>query len=58
MDHLSERIENALCYTAFAPLVRWLRRRQQAILAREQYDYRRIDSLLNQIMMVHSDLLS
>ena len=49
MNHLSERIGDALCYTAFAPVVRWLRRRHQAILAREQYDYRRIDSILNQV---------
>ncbi len=57
MNHVTERIGNALCWTALAPLVRWHRRRQQTILAREQYDFMRIDSLLNHIMLAHSDLL-
>jgi len=57
MEQLLNRIGNALCWTAFAPIIRWHRRRQQTMLVREDYDRRRIDSLLNHIMFVHSDLL-
>ena len=50
-------LENALCWTVFAPLVRARRRKLERRISRELHDKARIDSVLNEIVEQHADLL-
>jgi len=47
-----------MCWTAAAPLIHVLRRRQLQKQTQEQQDVHRISRLLNKILLAHSDLLS
>ncbi|MGB1420054.1 MAG: hypothetical protein ACPG7K_04690 [Poseidonia sp.] len=57
MTHLFTRLENALCWTVFAPLVRARRGRLERRITQELHDKERIDRVLNDIVMHHADLL-
>lgn len=58
MFHWLKMMENALCWTCLAPLVRARRTRSMHAFAAEYHDRQRIDRLLNELMARHSDLLS
>lgn len=58
MRTINSRLELALCWTVFAPLVRSLRQRRMARSASYVYDCQRIDVLLSSIIADHEDLLS
>ena len=58
MRTITSRLELALCWTVFAPLVRSLRQRRMARSASYVYDCQRIDVLLSSIIADHEDLLS
>ncbi len=51
------RIEDALCWTILAPLVRARRRRIERRVSQEFFDRQRIDRVLNEILRQHADLL-
>ena len=57
MTHLFTRLEIALCWTVFAPLVRARRGRLERRITQELHDKERIDRVLNDIVMHHADLL-
>ncbi|MGB0515418.1 MAG: hypothetical protein ACPGKR_00560 [Poseidonia sp.] len=57
MAHLFTRLENALCWTVLAPLVRARRGRLERRITQELHDKERIDRVLNDIVMHHADLL-
>ncbi len=48
----------AMCWTFLAPLVRARRTRSMHAFAVEFHDRQRIDRLLNELILTHSDLLS
>ncbi|MEC7177996.1 MAG: hypothetical protein VXW28_01735 [Candidatus Thermoplasmatota archaeon] len=54
----SERILNALCWTPLAVPIRAIRTQKINRVARENYDKRKIDNLIEQIVINHQDLLS
>ncbi|NCG01747.1 MAG: hypothetical protein GWP25_08155 [Euryarchaeota archaeon] len=58
MTTLVNRCLDLMCWTAAAPLVRALRKRQLHKQTQEQRDVHRISRLLNSILLAHSDLLS
>lgn len=58
MRTITSRLELALCWTVFAPLIRSLRQRRMARSASYVYDCQRIDVLLSSIIADHEDLLS
>jgi len=57
MAHVLLHVEEALCWTVFAPLVRARRRRIERRISRELHDKARIDRVLNEIVAQHADLL-
>ncbi|MDP6199477.1 MAG: hypothetical protein QF531_01785 [Candidatus Poseidonia sp.] len=57
MTHWKSHLEEALCWTVLAPIVRAKRQRRQARRAAEFHDRRRIDRLLSEIVHQHGDLL-
>lgn len=57
MNTLRLRIEDALCWTILAPLVRARRRRIERRVSQEFFDRQRIDRVLNEILRQHADLL-
>lgn len=50
-------VENALCWTFAAPLIRAKRQRTMQEVAAEWHDRRRIDRLLNDLVSTYGDLL-
>ena len=50
-------VEDALCWTILAPVVRARRRRLERRISQEAYDRQRIDRVLNEIVEHHADLL-
>ncbi len=57
MPHVISQVEEALCWTVFAPLVRARRRRLERRVSRELHDRAKIDRVLNDIVEQHADLL-
>ena len=57
MNPMRLRIEDALCWTILAPLVRARRRRIERRVSQEFFDRQRIDRVLNEILRQHADLL-
>ena len=57
MNLMRLRIEDALCWTILAPLVRARRRRIERLMSQEFFDRQRIDRVLNEILRQHADLL-
>jgi hypothetical protein len=53
-----ETLLNILCWTPLAKPIRAIRLIKINRVARENYDLKKIDRLINQIMMQHGDLLS
>jgi len=47
-----------LCWTPLSKPIRMMRMKKIAKITTEDYDLRRIDSLINSIVSEHSDLLS
>lgn len=58
MNPLRLRLEDALCWTILAPLVRARRRRIERRVSQEFFDRQRIDRVLNEILLQHADLLA
>ena len=57
MNTIMLRLEEALCWTVLAPLVRARRRRMERRISQEWFDRQRIDRVLNEIVRQHADLL-
>lgn len=57
MNRIMLRLEEALCWTVFAPLVHARRRRMERRISQEWFDRQRIDRVLNEIVRQHADLL-
>lgn len=57
MNSIMLRLEEALCWTVLAPLVRARRRRMERRISQEWFDRQRIDRVLNEIVRQHADLL-
>ncbi|MEC8632974.1 MAG: hypothetical protein VXY10_06035 [Candidatus Thermoplasmatota archaeon] len=57
MNPIMLRLEEALCWTVLAPLVRARRRRMERRISQEWVDRQRIDRVLNEIVRQHADLL-
>jgi len=57
MPHVLMQVEEALCWTVLAPLVRARRRKMERRISRELHDKARIDRVLNEIVAQHADLL-
>ena len=57
MNPIMLRLEEALCWTVLAPLVRARRRRLERRISQEWFDRQRIDRVLNEIIRQHADLL-
>lgn len=57
MNPMKLRLEDALCWTILAPLVRARRRRIERRVSQEFFDRQRIDRVLNEILRQHADLL-
>ena len=57
MNPIMLRLEEALCWTVLAPLVRARRRRMERRISQEWFDRQRIDRMLNEIVRQHADLL-
>ena len=57
MNPFMLRLEEALCWTVLAPLVRARRRRMERRISQEWFDRQRIDRVLNEIVRQHADLL-
>lgn len=57
MNPMRLRLEDALCWTILAPLVRARRRRIERRVSQEFFDRQRIDRVLNEILRQHADLL-
>ncbi|MCH1540706.1 MAG: hypothetical protein L7S56_04640 [Candidatus Poseidonia sp.] len=58
MNRTIQTAGDLLCWTAFAPIIRRYRRAAIQRSTSEAYDRRKIDSLLNQIIIQHGDLLA
>jgi hypothetical protein len=58
MNRWQRTIGEAMCWTFLAPLVRARRTRSMHAFAVELHDRQRIDRLLNELVLRHSDLLS
>ncbi|MEE2974796.1 MAG: hypothetical protein VX831_06100 [Candidatus Thermoplasmatota archaeon] len=58
MNPIMLRLEEALCWTVLAPLVRARRRRMERRISQEWFDRQRIDRVLNEIVRQHADLLA
>ena len=57
MNPMLVHVEDALCWTILAPVVRARRRRLERRISQEVYDRQRIDRVLNEIVEHHADLL-
>ena len=57
MNPIMLRLEEALCWTVLAPLVRARRHRMERRISQEWFDRQRIDRVLNEIVRQHADLL-
>lgn len=57
MNPIMLRLEEALCWTVLAPLVRARRQRMERRISQEWFDRQRIDHVLNEIVRQHADLL-
>ena len=57
MNPIMLRLEEALCWTVLAPLVRARRRRMERRISQEWFDRQRIERVLNEIVRQHADLL-
>ena len=57
MNPMRLRIEDALCWTILAPLVRARRRRIEHRVSQDFFDRQQIDRVLNEILRQHADLL-
>lgn len=57
MNTMLVQVEDALCWTILAPVVRARRRRLERRISQEVYDRQRIDRVLNEIVEHHADLL-
>ena len=57
MNAVIYQLEEALCWTIFAPLVRFRRRRMERKISQEFHDRKRIDDVLDAIVREHGDLL-
>ena len=57
MNPMLVHVEDALCWTILAPVVRARRRRLERPISQEVYDRQRIDRVLNEIVEHHADLL-
>ena len=57
MNPMLVHVEDALCWTILAPMVRARRRRLERRISQEVYDRQRIDRVLNEIVEHHADLL-
>ena len=57
MHPIKLRLEEALCWTVLAPIVRARRRRLERRISQEWFDRQRIDRVLNEIVRQHADLL-
>ena len=57
MNTMLVHVEDALCWTILAPVVRARRRRLERRISQEGYDRQRIDRVLNEIVEHHADLL-
>ena len=57
MNPMLVQVEDALCWTILAPVVRARRRRLERRISQEVYDRQRIDRVLNEIVEHHADLL-
>ena len=55
MNPIMLRLEEALCWTVLAPLVRARRRRMERRISQEWFDRQRIDRVLNEIVRQHAD---
>ncbi|MDP6234813.1 MAG: hypothetical protein QF364_03130 [Candidatus Poseidoniaceae archaeon] len=58
MTTVINRILDIMCWTAAAPMIHYLRKKQLHKETQEQRDIRRISRLLNTILLAHGDLLS
>jgi hypothetical protein len=58
MNATTARLNDALCWTPLAPLVRAARKYRIGRRTREQNDVHRISVLLSSIMLAHGDMLS
>jgi hypothetical protein len=57
MNTVMAHVEDALCWTFLAPVVRARRRRFERRVSQEVHDRQRIDRVLNEIVENHADLL-
>lgn len=57
MNPMLVHVEDALCWTILAPVVRARRHRLERRISQEVYDRQRIDRVLNEIVEHHADLL-
>ena len=57
MNPMLVHVEDALCWTILAPVVRARRRRLERRISQEVYDRQRIDRVLIEIVEHHADLL-
>ena len=57
MNPMLVHVEDALCWTILAPVVRARRRRLERRISQEVYDRQRIDRVLNELVEHHADLL-
>ena len=57
MNPLRYQIEEVLCWTVLAPIIRARRRRNERKITQELHDRQRIDRVLNDIVRQHADLL-
>ena len=57
MNQVMLHIEDALCWTVLAPLVRARRQRNERKITQDLHDRQRIDRVLNDIVRQHADLL-
>ncbi|MDP6333366.1 MAG: hypothetical protein QF479_01880 [Candidatus Poseidoniaceae archaeon] len=55
---IKNTVMDALCWTPLASIVRYSRKRVINRKIPEDYDIRRINKLLNNIMLAHGDMLS
>ena len=57
MTAVLTHVEDALCWTILAPVVRARRRKVERRVCQEIHDRERIDQVLNEIVENHADLL-
>lgn len=57
MNPVLSHLEEVLCWTVLAPIIRARRRRNERKITQELHDRQRIDMVLNDIVRQHADLL-